>query len=176
MKQVNNQNVWYFELDSQENMNVPIWIIIGFQQRDRQDSQNLNNDTFCRLPVVNAQCIIGTEKYPEAGILLNYDDDDYSQGYHQIKEAFRALTKDNILQLYISEADFRTSNDAANDIVYNFYVFDIRYQKNFTSSQPIKVVFKFEGVVPNDINGYALVLTNKLVSVSSDGQRHFDLI
>ena len=30
MKEVNNQNLWNFELDSQENMNVPIWIIIGF--------------------------------------------------------------------------------------------------------------------------------------------------
>ena len=176
MKEVNNQNVWNFELGSRENMNMPIWIIIGFQQRDRQDSQNLNNDTFCRLPVVSAQCIIRTEKYPDAGILLNYDDDDYSQGYHQIKEAFRALTKDDILQPYISEADFRRSNAAANDIGYNLYVFDIRYQKNVTNSQPIKVEFKFEGVVPNDINGYALVLTNKLVSNSSDGQRHFDLI
>ena len=66
MKEVNNQNVWIFELGSHENMNVPIWIIIGFQQRDRQDSQNLNNDSFCRPPVVSAQCIIGTEKYPDA--------------------------------------------------------------------------------------------------------------
>ena len=176
MKEVNNQNLWNFELGSHENMNVPIWIFIGFQQRDRQDSQNLNNDTFCRLPVVSAQCIIGVEKYPDAGILLNYDDDDYSQGYHQIKEAFRALTKDDILQPYISDDNFRTSNVAANGVGYNLYVFDIRYQKNFTNSQPIEVEFKFEGVVPNDINGYALVLTNKLVSISSDGQRHFDLI
>ena len=176
MNEVNNQNVWNFELGSHENMNVPIWIIIGFQQRDRQDSQNLNKDTFCRLPVVSAQCIIGTEKYPDVGILLNYDDDDYSQGYHQIKEAFRALTKDDILQPYISEADFRRSNVAVNDIGYNLYVFDKRYQKNFTNSQPIKVEFKFEGIVPNDINGYALVLTNKLISISSAGQRHFDLI
>ena len=154
MKEVNNQNIWNFELGSHENMNVPIWIIIAFQQRDRQDSQNLNNDTFCRLPVVSAQCIIGTEKYPDGGILLNYDDDDdYSQGYHQIKKAFRALTKDDILQPYISEADFRISNVAVNDIGYNLYVFDIRYQKNFTNSQPIEVEFKFEGVVPNDNNG-----------------------
>ena len=47
MKEVKNQNIWNFELGSQENMNVPIWIIIGFQQQDRQHSQNLNNDTFC---------------------------------------------------------------------------------------------------------------------------------
>ena len=75
MKEVNNQNLWNFELGSQESMNVPTRISIGFQQQDRQDSLNLNNDTFCRLPVVSAQCIIGTEKYPDAGLLLNYDDD-----------------------------------------------------------------------------------------------------
>ena len=176
MKQVNNQNLLNFELGSRENMNVPIWIIIGFQQQDRQDSQCLHNDTFCRLPVVSAQCVIGTEKYPDTGILLNHDDDDYSQSYHQIKKAFKALTKDDILQPYISEEDFRTSNVRAADVGYNLYVFDIRYQKNYTASQPIKVEFKFDGIVPNNVNGYALVLTNKLVSISSDGQRHFDLI
>ena len=85
-------------IGSPERMIVPIWIILGFQQRDRQDSQNLNFDTFCRLPVVSAQCIIGTENYPDAGILLNYDDDYYAQGYSQIKEAFRVLIKDKILQ------------------------------------------------------------------------------
>ena len=60
MKEVNNQDLWNLELGSQESMNVPPWIIIGFHQRDRQDSQNLNNDTFCRLTVVSAQCVIGT--------------------------------------------------------------------------------------------------------------------
>ena len=33
-------------------MNVHKWSIMGFQQRDRQDSQYLNNDTFCRLLLV----------------------------------------------------------------------------------------------------------------------------
>ena len=178
IKEVNNQNLWNFELGSQENMNIPIWIFIGFQQRDRQDFQNLNNDTFCRLPVVGAQCIFGTEKYPDAGILLNYDDDDdeYSQGYSQIKEAFRALTKDDILQPYISDDNFRTSNVRVDDVGYILYILDRRYQKNFTNSQTIKVEFKFAGAIPNDINGYALVLTNNLVSISRDRQRHFDLI
>ena len=116
------------------------------------------------------------EKFPDAAILINFDDDDYNQGYAQIKEAFRASTKDDILQTYISDNDFRSSNVRADDVGYNLYVFDIRYQQNFTASQPIKLEFKFDGIVLNDVNGYALVLTNKLVSISSDGQRHFDLI
>ena len=79
---------------------------------------------FCRLPVVSAPCIIGTEKYPDAGILLNYDDDDYSQGYHQIKEAFKALTKDDILQPYISEDQM--SRLMTLVIIYTFSTYDIR--------------------------------------------------
>ena len=174
MKELNTQNLWTFELGTQQGINVPIWIFVAFQQSDRQNDQNMNNDTFYRPPVSSAQCIIGTEKYPDSGILLNYNDDDYSQGYGQIKEAFKALTKDNLLQPYISDHDFRSSNDGHN-IGYNIYAFDIRYQKNFESSQPIKVEFKFDGVVPAGIYGYALVLTNRLISISSDGQRTFDL-
>ena len=148
----------------------------GFQQKDRKDSQNPKKDTFCRLPVVSAECIIGTEKNPDAGIILKVDDDDYSQSYAQIKVAFRVLTKRDILQPYISDDEFRSSNTRVDFILYNLYVFDIRYQQNFTASQPSKVEITLDGVVPNDVNGYVLVLTNKSVFVSSDEQRHFDLI
>ena len=135
-------------------------IFVGFQQNDRQHYQNLNNDNFVRLPVISAQVIFGTERYPDSGILLNYDNDDYSQGYGQIKEAFKALTKDNILQPYISDHDFKSSNDG-NDSGYNIYAFDIRYQKNFENSQPVKVEIKFSENIPAGIYVYALVLTNK---------------
>ena len=98
MKEVNTQNFWTFELGTPEGINIPTWIFIAFQQNDRQHDQNLNNDTFVRLPVISAQIIIGTERYQDRAILLNYEDDDYSQGYGQIKEAFKALTKDDILK------------------------------------------------------------------------------
>ena len=77
---------------------------------------------------------------------------------------------------YISDDDFRSSNVSFVRIGYNLFVLDVRIQQNFTASQSIKVEFKYHGVAPNDINGYALVLTKRLVSVSSDGQKHFDLI
>ena len=142
----------------------------------KQNSQKLNNDTFCRLPVISTQGVTSTEKFPDSDILLNYDDDDdYSQGYAQFKNVFGAVTKDNILQPFRCDEDFRSFNAGVVEVGFNLYVFVIRYQQNFTASQPIKVKFKFEGVVPNNIIGYALVLTNKIVSKSSDGQRHFEL-
>ena len=175
MEEVNTRNLGISESRTQEGKNVPIWVIVGFQQRDRQDSKNLNNDTFYRTPVTSTQGIVGTEKYTDSDILLNYDDDDYNQGYGQTNEVIRALSKDNILQPYMSDNDFRSSSDD-NDINYNLYLFDIKYQKNLESSQSVKVEFKFDGVVPAGVYGYALVLTIKLVSIPSDGNRHFELI
>ena len=43
-------------------------------------------------------------------------------------------------------------------------------QKN-QSGQSVKVEFKLDKNVPAVVYGYALVLTNRLVSISSDGQR-----
>ena len=105
MKQVNTQIFWTFELGTQEEINLPLWIFVGFQQKYRQDSQSCFNDTFSRLPATSTHCTIGTKIYPDSAILLNYDDNDYSQGYGQIKEDFRVLTKDNIPNPYISDHD-----------------------------------------------------------------------
>ena len=60
---------------------------------------------------------------------------------------------------------------------YNFYIFDLSKQKDQKASQPIRLEFKFNaafGVA--DFIAYALILTPKLISISSDGQRHFDLL
>ena len=62
MEEMDTQNLWTFELGTQERINFPKWIIIGFQQKERQDSQNLAHDTFYEPTVTSAQCIIGTEK------------------------------------------------------------------------------------------------------------------
>ena len=126
MKEVNTQNFWIFELRTQESINIPIWIFVACQQTDRQHDQNLNNDTFVRLPVFSAQVVIGTERYLDSRILLNYDDDDSSQGYGQIKEAFKAQSKDDILKPCITEDDFECSFEG-NIIGYNIYAFNIRY-------------------------------------------------
>ena len=70
MKEVNTQNFWTFGIGTQEGVNVPIWVYVAFQQHDRQHDQNLKNDTFYRMPVTSAQCVVGTEKNPDSANLL----------------------------------------------------------------------------------------------------------
>ena len=98
-------------------------------------------------------------KNPDSTVLLIYGDAVNSQGYGQIINAFRAFTKHDLFVPYISDHDFRSSNNN-NDIGYNIYVFDIRCQKYLESAHPFKVEFNFLENFPAGIYGYALVLTN----------------
>ena len=63
----------------------------------------------------------------------------------------------------IMRLDLRMIEPMISVINYMFSIYDTSFL--FPASQPIKIQFKFDGVVPDTINGYALVLTNKLVSL-----------
>ena len=75
----------------------------------------------------------------------------------------------NLLNPFIDLHKFRTN--------YNFHIFDLSKQKDNIASQHIRLEFK-HGAAINvaDYIAYALALTHKLISISSDRQRHFDLI
>ena len=125
-------------IGAQERMNAAVGIAVGYQKRDQLESKERNTDSFRRLPASSAQSIIGTEIYTDGSINLSYPDDDHSQGNSQFKEAFRALPKDDKLQLSIPDSDFRSSNDG-NDVDCNLYFFIIRCRKIITAAQSIKV-------------------------------------
>ena len=45
MKKANSRNLWTVELRTKKGKIIPTWVFVGFQQEDRQGSQNVNNDT-----------------------------------------------------------------------------------------------------------------------------------
>ena len=79
MKDETTKNNWTFELGVGKGIDVFIYVIVGFMQRSQFNQQHQNNDTFYRPNVVKARCIIGSEKYPDAGLNCNYAVDKYSQ-------------------------------------------------------------------------------------------------
>ena len=171
-KDVNTNNNWTFELGNASGSSgdsSPLFVIVGFQARNKIDSQIHNNATFDRLPVSNAVCKIGSEKYPDDGVECDYDRDKYDQAYSEIENFYTLKSETNLLSPFIDLQKFRTN--------YNFYVFDLSKQKEQIASQPIRLEFKFSAaIIVADYIAYALVLTPKLISISSDGQRHFDLL
>ena len=129
-------------------------------QRDQFNQQHQNNDTFHRPSVVNAQCKIGSKKFPDAGINCFYAIDKYSRAYGENLSCFIHLSKHKILQPYITEKDFVTSNNYPDgNPGYNLYVLDNSHLQEYSSAQPINVRFDFRPAVPaaTILIGYALL-------------------
>ena len=167
-KDVNTNKSWTFELGN-SGESTPTYVVVGFQARNKIDSETHDNAIFDRLPVSNAVCKIGSEKYPDDGIECDYFRDKYDQAYSEIEIFYQLKSETNLLNPFIDLHKFRTN--------YNFYVFDLSEQKDQIASQPIRLEFKFSAAIDvADYIAFALVLTPKLISISSDGQRHFDLI
>ena len=167
-KDVNTNNNWTFELGN-SGESTPTFVTVGFQARNKMDSQTHDNATFDKLPISNAVCKIGSEKYPVDGIECDYDRDKYDQAYSEIENFYLLKRESNLLNPFNNLHKFRT--------IYNFNVFDLSKQKDNIASQPIRLEFKFKAAIDvADYIAYALVLTPKLISISSDGQRHFDLL
>ena len=140
-KDVNTNNSWTFELGNsggEAAQSTPTFVIVGFRARNKIDSQTHDNAVFDRLPISNAVCKIGSEKYPDDGIECDYDRDKDDQAYSE-NEIFYHLKKTNLLNPFIDLHKFITN--------YNFYVFDLSKQKDHIASQPIRLEFKFNAAI-----------------------------
>ena len=58
------------------------------------------------------------------------------------------------------------------------YIFHIRYNQEFAAAHPLKVKLEFSKPVDAAVGltGYAFLLTYKVKSTNSDGERHSDLV
>ena len=100
-KDVNTNSNWTFELGNSNNESCPIFVIAGFQARNKIDSQTHDNAVFDTLPISNAVCKIGSEKYPDDGIECDYDRDKYDQAYSEIENFYQVKCENNLLNPFI---------------------------------------------------------------------------
>ena len=54
----------HFELGIESSKNIPSWIIVGFMADEKFDSQLQDNSVFDWLPISQAVCRLGSDRYP----------------------------------------------------------------------------------------------------------------
>ena len=79
----------------------------------------------------------------------------------------RLLILPHSIKPYINHKTFKSS--------YKIYIFDTRYQYDHIAPQPIQLKFKLSVAVA-DVICHALVLTRKVISVNSDGNKMVDIV
>ena len=56
---------------------------MDFKLETKIDSQTHDNAVFDQIPISNAVCKMGSDKYPDDGIECDYDRDKYDQAYSE---------------------------------------------------------------------------------------------
>ena len=99
---------------------------------------------------------------------INYGANNYIDSFNEnvnFNKDYNRLSHN--IKPYINHRTFKSS--------YRLYVFDTRYENDHIGPQPIQLSCKFSTAVANVIC-QALVLTRKVISVNSDGNKMVDVI
>ena len=166
-KNVPNATNFLFDLGMESGMERPQYIIVGFENNNVNE-QTHDASTFHIINVTECYCKIGSEFYPEDRMNVNYGTNNYNEVFKEIvsfNKDYNGLPHN--IKPYINHRTFKSS--------YRIYVFDTRYQSDHIGPQPIKLNFKFSAAVA-DVICYALVLTRKVISLNSDGNKMVDII
>ena len=166
-KNVPNATNFLFDLVMVSGMEKPQYIIVGFENNNVNE-QTHDASTFDIMNVTECYCMIGSEFYPEDRMNINYGTNNYNEAFKEIVN----FNKDYIglphnIKPYINHRTFKSS--------YRIYVFHTIYQNDHIGPQLIQLNFKFSAAVA-DVICHALVLTIKVISVNSDGNKMVDII
>ena len=166
-KNVPNATKFLFDLGMERGMERPQYIKVGFENNNVNE-QIHDASTFHIMNVTECYCKIGSEFYPEDRMNINYGTSNYTEAFKEIvrfNKDYNGLP--HIIKPYINHRTFKSS--------YRIYVFDTRYQSDHIGPQPIQLNFKFCAAVV-DVICHALVLTRKVISGNSDGNKMVDII
>ena len=148
-------------------MERPQYTKVGFE-KNNVNEQTHDASTFDIMNVTECYCNIGSEFYPEDGMNINYGTNNYNEALKEIASFNKIMMGyHNNIKPYINHRTFKSN--------YRIYVFDNRYQSDHIGPQPMQLNFKFRAAVA-DVICHALVLTRKVISVNSDGNKMVDII
>ena len=128
----------------------------------------LDASPFHIMNVTECYCRIASEFYPEDRMNINYGTKNYNEAFKKIitfNKDYNGLPHN--IEPYINQGKFKSS--------HRINVFDTKYQNDLIDPQPIQLNFKFS-VAVSVVICHALVLTRKVISVNSDGNKIVDII
>ena len=166
-KNVPKATNFLFDLGLESGMERPQYIIVGFENNNFNEQTN-DASTFDIVNVTECYCKIGSEFYPEDRMNINYGANNYNEAFKEIVSFNKDYNElpHNIKQ-YINHRTFKSN--------YRIYVLDTRYQSDHIGPQPIQLNFTLSAAVA-DVICHALVLTRKVISVNSDGNKMIDIV
>jgi hypothetical protein len=143
----------------------PRWILIGFQT-SRTDDQVQNPAVFDNLNLKNVHATLNSEKYPMLDNVTDFGRNEYSKLYSMFddfKKDYYGI--DSLVgKTQVNVAGFKS--------LFPIIVLDVRRQNEVlkTGIIDIQVRFEFGTPVPVNTTAYAVIISDRLYKMASDGK------
>lgn len=140
----------------------PRYIILAFQT-DKDDDQTKNPAIFDHCNIKNAYVQINSERYPEMDLQLDFKNNRYATAYKMFSDYFNYVINKEGSPIPLFEYRF----------LYPLLIFDVSKQseKLKNSVTDIKIRANFEENIPANTKAYALVLSDRILKLQSDGNK-----
>ena len=161
-----NINSFSWRLAVKSSPEVPRFIIIGFQQNGI-NNQTTNPSTFAHLNVSNIYVMLNSTRYPATDYDINFGIQQFSRVYGDVAD-FRS--KFYNMDELISNPNINPSDYKG---LYSLFLFDVSKQseKLKYSTTDIQVKIFFRGDVPNNVQVYGVIISDRLINFQSDGNK-----
>ena len=161
-----NTSSFSWRLAVKSSPEVPRFIIIGLQQNGI-NNQTTNPSTFAHLNVSNMYVMLNSTRYPATDYDINFGIQQFSRVYGDVAE-FRS--KFYNMDELISNPNINPSDYKG---LYSLFLFDVSKQseKLKYSTTDIQVKIFFRGDVPNNVQVYGVIISDRLINFQSDGNK-----
>ena len=155
-----------WRLSVKSSPEVPRFIIVGFQT-ERNNDQEKNNTTFNNLNIKNIYVMLNSNRYPALDYDLHFPSQKIGRAYGDVAE-FRSKFF-NINELIsnpcISVYEYKD--------LYPLFLFDVSKQSERLkySTTDIQVKVEFNGAPLVGTEGYAVIISDRLINFQSDGNK-----
>src|SRR5688572_3412074 len=144
----------------------PRWVVVGFQT-NRDGDQERNPAIFDHCNLKNMYVMLNQEKYPAIDYDLSFPNQKFSRAYRDaatISEKFYGMDQ------LITQSNIR--QDEYKDL-YPLMVFDVSKQSEKLKSSVVDIQIKaiFNAAVAARTQAYAIIISDKLLKLQSDGQK-----
>ena len=144
----------------------PRFIIVGFQKAKDGD-QTKNPSIFDHVNLRNAYVMVNSDRYPAVDYHLSFDNHKLSRVYGDAALfGVKFFDMDELItQSNITPSDYKT--------LYPIFTFDVSKQKEKLKSSVVDIRIKanFTENVPANTRAFALVISDKMLSFQSDGNK-----
>lgn len=153
-----NQKFLDWTLTPSSGTQRPRYVILAFQT-GRDNSQLSNNALFDHCDMKNAYIQLNNERYPEQNLQIDFDSNNYAVVY---KMMIDYVSRTNCTVAY---RDYR--------FLHPIFVFDISRQNERLKDSLIdmKIKAEFNTNIPDNTRAYALILSDRIIQLQSDGEK-----